>query len=108
MIGVTVLVASFLANGILAKYVIEFKNKAKDAQIKFESTKVFADEAGQKIIKLEQDKQNLANQVTLLKATAELNKKPTQNGQSNNNQQKSKKPFKKKGNQNPNGQKPNN
>lgn len=107
MITVTILVASLLANGVLAFYVFDYKDKTKDAQIKFESTKTFADEAGQKIIKLEQDKQNLANQLTLLKATAEIGKKPIQNGQPNN-QPKSKKPFKKRGGQNPNGQKPNN
>lgn len=108
MITVTILVASLLANGVFAYYVFDYKNQAKDTQIKFESTRTFADEAGQKIIKLEQEKQNLANQVTLLKATAELGKKPIQNGQPNNNQQRAKKPFKKRGNQNPNGQKPNN
>ena len=94
MITVTLLVGSLLANGVLAYFLNESKSQLKDANAKFASTKTFADDAAKKIIKLEQDNKNLSNTVILLKATAEVGKKPqTTNGQ----QPRPNKPFKKKG-----------
>lgn len=93
MITVTLLVVSLLANGILAYLLRESKSQWKDANAKFVSTKMFADDAAVKISKLEQENKSLSNTVVLLKASAEVATKQNSNGQ----QPRTNKPFKKRG-----------
>ena len=63
MLTITITVGALLGFSVLGYFTYDFRKKALDWQVKFESTKQFADDAAKRILKLEKDNLQLAEQV---------------------------------------------
>lgn len=63
MVTISITVGALLGLSILGYFTYDFRKKALDWQVKFESTRQFADEAAVRILKLEKDNLQLAEQV---------------------------------------------
>lgn len=72
MLLVTITVASILIIGGLSYCAHFYAKKAQDAQVKYESIRQFADDAGSQILKLQKDNSDLSNIVRGLTDKVEL------------------------------------